>query len=224
MQTDDMIAAVRDQGGFDKTSLATSEAVILSWLNARYRELAAESGFIKGVRNLGPTVAGQKEYALPDSIVRVTRLRVGTLRPFAPMVLDDLWELHAGQATLESGTDGAFAASWDSEGVESVTIYPEPSAEDDAQLGVGQVIETVCVVLPTPLAAGGTGPDVPEDFHESIVDGAIAMGLLRDDGSAALAQPFEERFQAAIVRLKKRATARVGKGPVQARVAGYQVR
>lgn len=219
MQTDDMIAAVRDQGGFDTTSLATSQTVILSWLNARYRELAAESGFIKGVRNIGPTVAGQKEYALPDSIVRVTRLRVGTSRPFAPMVLDDLWELHAGQATLESGTDGAFAGSWDAEGVESVTIYPEPSADD-----AGLTIETVCVVLPTPLAAGGTGPDVPEDFHESIVDGAIAMGLLRDDGSAALAQPFEERFQAAIVRLKKRATSRVGKGPVQARVSGYQVR
>ena len=224
MQTDELIAAVRDQGGFDKTSLATSETVILSWLNARYRELVAESGFVKGVRNLGPTVAGQKEYALPDSVVRVTRLRVGSLRPFAPMLLDDLWELHAGHATLESGTDGAFAGSWDAEGVESVMIYPEPSEEADQPLGVDEAIEAVCVVLPSPLVAGGTGPVVPDDFHEAIVDGAIAMGLLRDDGSAALAQPFEERFQAAIVRLKKRATARVGKGPVQARVSGYQVR
>jgi len=29
VQTDELIAAVRDQGGFDKTSLATSETVIL---------------------------------------------------------------------------------------------------------------------------------------------------------------------------------------------------
>ena len=224
MQTDELIAAVRDQGGFDKTSLATSETVILSWLNARYRELVAESGFVKGVRDLGPTVAGQKEYALPDSIVRVTRLRAGSLRPFAPMALDDLWELHAGHATLESGTDGAYAETWREDGTESVMIYPEPSAEADQPLGADETIEAVCVVLPTALAAGDTGPVVPDDFHEAIVDGAIAMGLLRDDGSAALAAPFEERFQAAIVRLKRRATGRVGKGPVQARVAGYQVR
>ena len=86
MQTDELIAAVRDQGGFDKTSLATSETVILSWLNARYRELVAESGFVKGVRDLGPTVADQAEYALPDSVVRVVRLKTdrGTaLRSYA---------------------------------------------------------------------------------------------------------------------------------------------
>lgn len=224
MQTDEMIAAVRDQGGFDNTSLATSQAVILSWLNARYRELAAESGFIRGVRNLGPTVAGQREYDLPDSVVRVVRLRVGSLRPFAPMQVDDLWLLHTGAATLESGLDGAFAPTWSDEGVEKVMIYPEPSAEEDQSLGVDEEIEAVCVMLPTALATGDTGPGVPDDFHEAIVDGAISMGLLRDDGSAAMAQAFEEKFQAAIVRLKKRATSRVGKGPVQARVSGYQVR
>lgn len=211
-----MIAAVRDEGGFDKTSLATSETVILSWLNARYREMAAESGFLKGVRDLGPVVEGQTEYALPDSIVRVTRLRVGTSRPYAALALDDLWELHAGDAALESGADGAYAETWSSAGVESVMIYPEPSSDD-----AGLAISAVCVVLPDALAAGDTGPAVPEDFHQSIVDGAIAMGLLRDDGSAGLAQPFEEKFQAAIVRLKRRGNARVGRGPSQARVAGY---
>ncbi len=223
MQTDEMIAAVRDQGGFDNTSLATSQAVILSWLNARYRELVAESGFLRGTRELGPTVAGQAEYALPDSVVRVVRLRVGSLRPFAAMQVDDLWLLQGGNATLESGVDGAFAPSWSADGTENVMIYPTPSSEADVTLGDGESIDAVCVVLPDPLAAGDSGPVVPEDFHEAIVDGAISLGLLRDDGSAGLAQPFEERFQAAIVRLKKRATARVGKGPVQARVAGYQV-
>jgi len=224
VQTDELIAAVRDQGGFDTTSLATSQAVILSWLNARYRELCAESGFLRGQRELGPTVADQAEYALPDSVVRVVRLRVGSLRPFAPMQVDDLWLLQGGNASLESGVDGAFAPSWGSDGVEKVMIYPTPSSDPDESLGVGESIDAVCVVLPDALAAGDSGPQVPEDFHEAIVDGAIALGLFRDDGAAGLAQPFEEKFQAAIVRLKRRATARVGKGPVQARVAGYQVR
>ena len=223
MQTDELIAAVRDQGGFDSTSLATSQSVILGWLNERYRELVAESGFLRGTRELGPTVDGQAEYDLPDSIVRVVRLRVGSLRPFAPMMVDDLWLLQGGNASLESGVDGAFAPSWSADGTEKVMIYPTPSSDPDESLGVGESIDAVCVVLPDALAAGQGAPQVPEDFHGAIVDGAISLGLLRDDGSASLAQPFEERFQAAIVRLKRRATARVGKGPVQARVAGYQV-
>lgn len=212
-----MVTAVLTQGGFDSTSSATSQAVALSWLEARYQEMCAESGYTQAIRELGPTVADQDEYALPESVTRVVGLRVGTSRPWTPVKLEDLWALSAGTARLEGGMIGAFAETWSEEtadaGTEKVKLYPAPT---EAALDV----LAICVVSPPALSlSANTAPRVPTDFHEYIVDGAIAMGLRRDDSREDEAAPYEARFKDATGRLGMRRRKRVGRGPIQGRVA-----
>lgn len=212
-----MVTAVLTQGGFDSTSSATSQAVALSWLEARYQEMCAESGYTQAIRELGPTVVDQDEYALPESVTRVVGLRVGTSRPWTPVKLDDLWALSAGTARLEGGMIGAFAETWSEEtadaGTEKVKLYPAPT---EAALDV----LAICVVSPPALSlSANTAPRVPTDFHEYIVDGAIAMGLRRDDSREDEAAPYEARFKDATGRLGMRRRKRVGRGPIQGRVA-----
>lgn len=215
-----MVTAVQTQGGFDPTSSATSPAVILSWLQARYSELCAESGFTQATRELGQTVAGQDEYALSSGIVRVKSLKVDGSRPWTPLKPDDLWELAAGTARLEPGVAGGFTETWSaassstSEGVPHVKLFPVPTEG-------GLSIEALCVVFPPPLSVSDDSePLVPQDFHEYIVEGAISMGLRRDDEREDGAAPYEARFKDAIARLAARQRKRVGRGPVQGRVAG----
>lgn len=213
----EMVTAVLTQGGFDSTSSATSQAVALSWLEARYQEMCAESGYTQAIRELGPTVADQDEYALPESVTRVVGLRVGTSRPWTPVKLEDLWALSAGTARLEGGMIGAFAETWSEEtadaGTEKVKLYPAPT---EAALDV----LAICVVSPPALSlSANTAPRVPTDFHEYIVDGAIAMGLRRDDSREDEAAPYEARFKDATGRLGMRRRKRVGRGPIQGRVA-----
>lgn len=212
-----MVTAVLTQGGFDSTSSATSQAVALSWLEARYQEMCAESGYTQAIRELGPTVVDQDEYALPDSVTRVVGLRVGTSRPWTPVKLEDLWALSAGTARMEGGMIGAFAQTWSEEtadaGTEKVKLYPAPT---EAALDV----LAICVVSPPALSlSANTAPRVPTDFHEYIVDGAIAMGLRRDDSREDEAAPYEARFKDATGRLGMRRRKRVGRGPIQGRVA-----
>ena len=213
----EMVTAVLTQGGFDSTSSATSQAVALSWLEARYQEMCAESGYTQAIRELGPTVADQSEYALPDSVTRVIALSVGASRPWTPVKLEDLWALSAGTARLEGGMIGAFAETWSEEtadaGTEKVKLYPAPT---EAALDV----LAICVVSPPALSlSANTAPRVPTDFHEYIVDGAIAMGLRRDDSREDEAAPYEARFKDATGRLGMRRRKRVGRGPIQGRVA-----
>lgn len=222
MKPSEMVTAVKSQGGFDSTSSATSDAVILSWLNARYFELCAESAYSQAQREFGPTVAGQAEYALPDDVVRVKSLRVNGSRPWIPLKLDDVWDLEAGAAQFTMGAVGGFAESFSetgtilAEGVPYVTLFPVPEE-------AGQTIKALCIVRPTPLSASDdTPPRLPDDFHEYVVEGAIAMGLRRDDEREDGAAPYEARFKEAIQRLAARQRKRVGRGPIQARVSGYQ--
>ena len=154
----EMVTAVLTQGGFDSTSSATSQAVALSWLEARYQEMCAESGYTQAIRELGPTVADQSEYALPDSVTRVIALSVGASRPWTPVKLEDLWALSAGTARLEGGMIGAFAETWSEEtadaGTEKVKLYPAPT---EAALDV----LAICVVSPPALARPTTlAPEV----------------------------------------------------------------
>ena len=215
----EMVTAVLTQGGFDNTSSATSQAVALSWLDARYQEMCAESGYTQAMRDLGPTVVDQAEYALEDSITRVIGLQVGTSRPWTPVKLEDLWALGAGTARLEGGMIGAFAQTWseastsEGEGIEKVRLYPVPTE-------AGLDVSVLCIVAPPALSLStNEAPRVPGDFHEFIVDGAIAMGLRRDDSREDEAAPYEARFKDAIGRLGMRRRKRVGRGPIQGRVA-----
>jgi hypothetical protein len=73
-------------------------------------------------------------------------------------------------------------------------------------------------VLPPDLVADADVPSLPPDFHEDLVDAALATVFLRDEERLAEAQALEARFQGRIDELRRRLGDRVGSGPVQIRL------
>lgn len=207
-----MVAAVRDQGGFDSSSSNVSAATILSWVNQRYRDLVAKSKWRKAMLALGPTVAGQAQYAIPENVVDVLSLRVDSSRPWGRTNVDGLWQLTASTSYLTGPAPGVFVPNFEADDDQVIELWPVPET-------AGLDIDALCALLPAALELADT-PRVPEDFHESIVDGAIGMGMERIDERHDEAKPFNEKFDAATKELARRQSSRVGSGPTQIRVAG----
>jgi hypothetical protein len=213
MRASEMIRAVKEEGGFDSQSSNSSESVILSWLNQRYREMVAESKWVKSVRDLGPTVAGQGQYAVPEDVTDVRTIRVNGSRQWLLVSTEDLWALQSGDAWTY-GAAGVFAANFESDTDPVIELFPAPSTS-------GYEITALCAVLPSDLTTSPDAtPKVPIDMHQAIVDGAIGLGLLRVFERSDLAQPYEARFREAVDKLHRRANSRIGSGPRQFKVAG----
>lgn len=220
MLASEMVAAVKGQVGFDTSGANVSDATVLSWLNAKYREFCARSKFLKVTGDLGPTVAGTAKYDIDAGIVEILALRVGDLEEAVRVGHEDMWALRAGTASLSGSSRVAYAPQFTSGGQAQVEIYPTPT-EGSPLSADGEAIEVLYVALPAALT---TSPDaepvIPADFHEAIVQGAVAMGLERTDARFDLSAGFNAQFEAAIALCKRRATTRVGQGPTQFKVAG----
>lgn len=209
-----MVTAVKVQGGFDTSGANVTDAVILSWVNAKYREMVARSKFLKASIDLGPTVAADATYDVPETVAEILALRVDGSAEYTRVGHEDMWALRAGSSALTSSDQTAYAPQFTAGGTAQVELYPTPGT-------AGLEISALVVSLPSALTTvPDTTPIVPADYHEAIVGAAIAMGLERQDGRFDLSAGFNAAFEAAIGLLKRRAVTRVGQGPVQFKVAG----
>lgn len=209
-----MVAAVTTQAAFDTSGSNVTPATILSWINEKHREICVRSKYLKETLELGPTVAATPTYAIPTAVAEIRALRLGTASEYLRVNVEQMWALRAVNATLTGPEQGAYAPAFSSGGVQSVEIFPTPTAS-------GTSISALVVAIPPDLTtAPDTAPSIPQDFHEAVVNGAIGMGYLRTDARADLAAPYMADFEAKVALLKRRAVARVGQGPVQFPVAG----
>lgn len=201
-------SAVKSQGGIDATDAEVDAAV-----NDRLGVMVAEAKWRMAEVVVGTTVAGQANYSLDDSIVDLKRVRIGQAE-YAPAGQTEVWGLKSGRLWLSAGFGeaGVFAPDWTSSGAAQVELYPAP-AED------GETIYGLAALKPDTLAADGDVPGIPSDLHDPLADGTVAVFLRRLDERPDLAQVFEDRFQAGIVKLSRRRKSRVGSGPLQIRVA-----
>jgi hypothetical protein len=105
-------------------------------------------------------------------------------------------------------------------------VYDEASLKQKLQLWpapttAGYSIQALCSMLPADLTTSpDTTPAIPVDLHEALADGAIGLGRLRVDERADLAQPYLEKFQAAVGKLVKRRRSRLQSGAWQASGSG----
>lgn len=210
---DEVVAAVKSQGGFDSSSAASSDAVILTWINDAYTEALAEARWLKAAVALGNTVAGTADYALPDNVVDMRSLRVGSSEPWLRVGSRDMLVLQSGNGTIV-GNPGGFAPGFDAAGASKVTLWPTPTRSGDAISGEG-------VIVPAELVAGGGAATilVPRDLQRQIlVHGAIAEGKGTVAEDAAGADWHRGKWQAAVNKLKARGNSRIGHGPTQIRI------
>jgi hypothetical protein len=214
MNVNAIIDAIVAEGGFDTDSTDTSRTVILGWVQTRYDQALSSSRYRKQAVALGPTVAGQAQYAIPAYVLEIRKLRVAASKPWKRGTTEDLWNLQAGAATAYN-VAGVYAPNFETDADQVVELWPVPGKSGDA-------IDALCEVTdPTQLTDTAMAPAVPADLHRPLfVKGGIAEGLTTVEKRPDLAAPFEGEFAGAAKELKRRANSRVGKGPWQARVYG----
>lgn len=196
-------------GGFDLADAKADEI-----LNDRYRVLVARARWRLATIDLGATVTGQVAYALPDEVVDLEQLSVGSI-PYTRVGYRTLAEVRAGlRGVIRLSGEGLFAPAFGSDGTDQIELYPAPS-EDGAE------ITGLAALEPATLVADGDTPAIPVDLHDRIVDGAVAVGLALMDERLPEADRFEGRFEDGVTQLARRKNSRVGGGVVRIQVKGY---
>lgn len=207
-----MVTAVKREGGFDATTANIDDSTVLSWLNEAYRRLVGKARWRKSLRELGPTVVGQSQYTLADDVTDVAGLRVAGSAPWLRVSTSDLWEIQSGIRSYTGA--GVFAPDYQADGTPVVELWPSPATGGDS-------ISAIASVLPAALTTSpDVSPQVPVDFHQAIVDGAIGIGLHRIYERHDAAAPYDQRLDAAVQELERRGNSRVGSGPARAKVWG----
>lgn len=199
-----LVDQVVDETGFDVT-----DTQALRWINARHRKMCARARSFRAIVQVGTATADQASYSVDADLVEMYELTVdGT--PYERVALEDVTAGTAGLVTISS--HGVFAATSDANGVSAVRLYPAPSES-------GAAIQLFGSMVPPDLALTDY-PQVPVDFQDALVEGAIATGMARDAGQIGVADRFEARFDRACEELRRRTNSRLRGSSVTLRIVG----
>jgi hypothetical protein len=210
---DELVSGVLEQGGFD-----VSTAVAGGWVNEVHAKAVAESEWQQQSLPLGVTAIGVAQYAIPDAVVDIVGITlndgsgVGQPSDWQRVSATELWDVQAGRRSLV-GSGGVFAPAFSAVGEKRVELYPVP-------ITAGVAIMALAAMAPAPMSSG-MSPVIPSDMHGDLMDGAIALGLLRMDERADSAASFDARFREMVGKLRRRKNSRVGSRVSRIRVAGY---
>lgn len=204
----DLLAAVKSEASFDVT-----DPVALGWLNRRHRVMVQRSRCYRYTVQLGPTVAGQRDYPLPTGLVESYEVDVNGL-VYGKAKHTDLANGAAGYIVL-SGEGGIFGAEESATGDLEVALYPTPTT-------TGDTISMRAAWLPPDLSTSDTTTlKVPQSFTDALIAGAVATGLRRMEHRPDLAQPHEQEFADACEELRRLVRRQYrGSGPAVIRVVG----
>lgn len=211
MLLSEAITAVRTEGGFDTTSTGSSEDVLRQWVRQAVNEALSESKWRKQRREIGPTVAGQAQYVVPEEVVDVETLRVGGGRAWAliPSV-GELWEIQSGNGYFRNAP-GGFLGTFEPDADSVIELWPVPTESD-------LPIEALCAIGLSENEFLGFGLvshiPLPEDLARPIaVNGAVAIGLRLLENRHEDAAAHDALKDKAVATLKRRANSRIGSGP-----------
>lgn len=190
---------------------------MVGWLSDRHRELIVESKWkFADSYSLGTTTAGTQTYTWPAGAVQFEWIEIGGVRYFwaTEEALDGLYE-----GTWQADTDdGFYTQAADATGATKLLrLYPAPTAS-------GVAITGRVLLSPADLDTSGSNPLCPDDLEQHLIDGAIATGELRAKKRPDVAAPFEQNFQAGVLKLTKRRRLRGHSGVIAMPVRGFHFR
>lgn len=205
---DELVARLRspEGGGFNVSPTRAGELV-----NQAIRRLAVVSEWIIDERELGPTVAGQDLYDLPDVIAKVKGIKIAGDPMWARASTTGLWDLAAGNVRLEPKFSGAFAQREQGED-KKLGLWPTPGTDGLSIIGL-------VALTPAPLS-GAQVPPFPDDAEDAVQWFAKAIAYEEIDEDLASAQGFRDMALGYAGELKSRNNSRIGSGVVQAQIAG----
>lgn len=186
-----------------QAQIDVSDDQAYAWLLDRARVMNAEAAWLLAeAPMLG--VDSQVEYPLPDDLVRTEAIAVNGY-PYARSTLSQLDVAKQVRSVRRIYADGVDAG-----GSSLISVWPPPS--DGADI-------TLRYLRDVPDDRTGS-PPFPDDLHEPLADGAIAVGLARMDERFDSAGYFDARYADAIGRLRKRRNSHIGRGGTPIRVVG----
>jgi hypothetical protein len=205
----DLVSEIQRQGSFD----ATSEDV-LAWLNRRHKEMVNFARAYRDTLDLGDTVAGTQEYAVPAGVVEALEITVGGVTWTRGRHTDIAAD--AGGWLWLSGTGGLVVPSATAASASVLALIPSPDTS-------GQEILMYAITTPPSLLIDDTVPlQIDDDMVEGLLAGVFAVGLGRPgQGQPGDAATQEQAFQGRKIEFKQRVARRLrGSGPVMIRVRG----
>jgi hypothetical protein len=176
-------------------------------INQAHKRMCAEAEALKARITVGVTIVGEDTYELDPDIVQLLSLRVDG-HAYERKSMDELDDLGANDAWAYGYPQRYFAPEFSAIGGGEVAIWPVPTS-------AGLTITGRAAMLPPDLVNDADYPSLPADFHEDLVDGAMATVLRRDDERFAEADAIEARFLQRCRDLRGRLNKRVGSGPVR---------
>lgn len=206
-----LIDQVVTEAQFDVTSDAA-----LAWLDRRHKKMVVRARAYRKSVSVGPTVSGTSDYALPTDLVEVLEVSVGGL-PYGRGTHTDLAYGAQGWLVLD-GIGGIVSSEETASGGAEIALYPTPTTN-------GTAITVRGVFRPASLTVGvDTTILVPDEFLDSLVSGAIATGLARQEYRPDLAQSFEQDYESACEEWRRQLRRRYrGAGPTPIRIRGVNI-
>jgi hypothetical protein len=209
--TDGLVDQVKTEAQFDVTDTAA-----LAWLDRRHKKMVVRARALRKTVSIGPSVASQRDYALPSDLVEVLEVSVDGL-PYGRATHTDLSYGAQGWLMLD-GIGGVVASEETASGDAEIALYPTPTQ-------AGLTVTVRGVFRPSDLLVGTDSTiKVPDEFLDSLVSGAIATGLQRQEYRPDLAQSFEQDFSDACEEWRRQVRRRYrGAGPTTIRIQGVNV-
>lgn len=206
MTLEELTAEFFDElAGFDSDEISEIEAHRL--LNQADTELCTRSGWTRANLDLGPTVEDQAAYALPENVFRPLKVKVEG-KPYDPADEETIDRLNAGELRLRSW--GLWWLSFDENGVESVSLYPTPSADLS--------LTALSVIYPTEMTENDDEPASPKDWNRCLVDYAAALAYGYGEDNPQLRDYHQQKFEDQVARLRGHRNMRTGRGDVRMRI------
>jgi hypothetical protein len=205
----DLVDNVLDEGGIDATPQQA-----LQWLSRRHVRMCARSGCYRLSRDVGPTVANQRDYPVGTDVVEIYEVLVGGV-PYGKLRHVELAEGQLGWLWLAPDGAGMTAPEETAAGLPELALFPTPGS-------AGLAVLIRCSLRPGPLATTDDSTlKVPEDFHDDLVAGAIATGWSRIEQRDDMATGLEARFKDGCEELRRQMKRKYrGTGPTFIRIVG----
>jgi hypothetical protein len=179
--------------------------------NERQGRMVAEAHFRLQEQDIGPTLVGESDYDLPDSLENLAILQVGAdTAPYLRASPRQMIELRSGTGSIDdSSVPGAYAIHATASGVKTVRIWPTPTVNGTAILAWATVdASALAYVTATPLV-------VPGQVHLHLLSGCIASGYEIIEDRIDLAASHEQVYEQGIAKLTRFGIARLDSGPAQ---------
>ena len=189
----------------------TDQPTVVQITNERQARMVSEAEFRLVEQDLGPTVAGQSDYALGGTIENVAFVQLGTdTEPYIRASARQMVDLRTGRGSIDDpNTPGAFAIHADPSGTLQIRLWPTPTTG-------GQSVLAWTAQDPGDATYGSSAAlVVPRRVHAELLDGVIAELYEQIENRWDLAAPHEQSYAAGIQKLIRFKNARLGAGATQ---------